>query len=166
MGGGISFELFARMRERVAGMVLISTGAVLPVSDVVFELLEKDYATFCKFLVKLSYSKSAPEMITSLALKELESMNKALVANDFAICNRFDYRALLSSIDVPVLIIANRGDKMVPPENAEEMARGIRGSKLVLFENTGHMPYLENHARVNEEIDGFLKKVLAKVPTT
>jgi proline iminopeptidase len=51
--------------------------------------------------------------------------------------NTFDFRAQLSQITCPSLIIQGRAD-MIPIEKSEEMAQAIPNSKMVILEKTGH----------------------------
>ncbi|MCX7678343.1 MAG: alpha/beta hydrolase, partial [Spirochaetes bacterium] len=155
MGGAFAFELYCRFPNKIAALILISTGAILPVSDVVFEYLRKDYTMFCNFLVKFLYSKNADETIKKLSNEELLSLNPEILENDFKICSKVDYRNILKDIRIPVLIIANRDDKMVPLKYAEELANEISHSQLVIFETDGHMPHVENAKSTAEAIKEF-----------
>ena len=164
MGGGVTFELFKKRPDLVRGMIFMATGAVLPVSPLAFDFMEKDYNTFCSFVVKLSFSKEAPDAVKSLAQKELEGADRNVVKNDFAVCNGFDYTGLLPSIAVPVLVLANRHDKMVPPDKPEGLAQGVKNARLVIYDKQGHLPFLENHGQVNGDIEAFMRDLAARKP--
>lgn len=156
MGAGIAFELYSRMQKRVQALIIISAGARLPVSDIAFDFLDKDFGAFCEFVVKLSYSKDAPAAMRELSLKELKSQDRAVVRNDFVICNVFDHTQLLEAFDVPILILASIGDKMIPIERSREVAQAVRHSKIVEYKWDGHMPHIEHHETISEDIDQFL----------
>jgi proline iminopeptidase len=64
----------------------------------------------------------------------------------------YDVRPLLGAITAPTLIVAGRHDWITPPSQAEEIHRLIPGSEYVLFEDSGHMPFIE-------EQQGFLAVV-------
>lgn len=53
----------------------------------------------------------------------------------------------LPTITQPVLVIAGRHDRTCSMEAAEATARGIRGSELVVFQNSAHMPFVEENER-------------------
>lgn len=156
MGGGIALEIYKRHPARVEGLIFVSAAAVLPVSQVVFDVFDQDYAAFCGFLVKLSYGRGASEELKKAALEELDRMDRGVIKNDFVICNGFDYRPMLSDIKVPCLIMANRNDKMVPGEYVRELADGISDSTLIIYDTEGHMPFLENTDQVNRDITSFI----------
>lgn len=156
MGGALAFELYRRFKAQIPAMIFISSSATLPVSDIVFNLIKSDYASFCDFLVKFLYSKNANDALKSLSKEELASLNPTIIENDFRICSMIDYRSDLASIDTPTLIIANRKDKMLPLSLMEDLSQMIAKAKLVVFEEDGHMPHLENPKAAAEEIRRFL----------
>jgi proline iminopeptidase len=49
----------------------------------------------------------------------------------------------LGEIGAPTLIVVGREDFITPPSQARILHEGILGSKLVIFERSGHMPWLE-----------------------
>lgn len=159
MGGGIILEAYDRVPEKVAGLVFLSTGATLPVSDLVFDFLEKDFKVFCEFLVKLSYSRALAEEVRQMVLKEAQSLDPALVKNDFRICAAFDYTDMLKRVSVPAIVLACTGDKMVPHTVSRRLAEGIPGARMEVCEGDGHMPYFERHKEVNERIEHFIQSL-------
>ena len=54
-----------------------------------------------------------------------------------------DVVSRLGEIDVPTLILSGRHDFFCPPSQAERLRRGIRGSEVVIFEQSGHYPFVE-----------------------
>jgi proline-specific peptidase len=64
----------------------------------------------------------------------------------------------LGEIRVPTLVISGRYDKATPTI-AETVHQGIRGSKWVLFENSSHMPHVEETERYIDVLDDFLTQV-------
>lgn len=156
MGGALAFELYRRCKNQIPAMIYISSSSTLPVSNVVFDLMKNDYNAFCDFLIKFLYSRHANESLKKLSKKELALINPAIIENDFRICSLIDYRSDLASIESPVLIIANRKDKMLSFSLMEELARSIANSKLVVFDDDGHMPHLENPAATAKAIEDFL----------
>jgi pimeloyl-ACP methyl ester carboxylesterase len=67
----------------------------------------------------------------------------------------------LGEIDVPTLITSGRHDECTPAL-VEPLATGIRGAEWVLFEESAHMPYLEEPDRYLEVVGGFLERVEAQ----
>jgi pimeloyl-ACP methyl ester carboxylesterase len=57
---------------------------------------------------------------------------------------------------VPVLIVWGARDHLVPAHHADHAHREIRGSRLEVFEDAGHLPQLEEPARFVEVLERFL----------
>jgi pimeloyl-ACP methyl ester carboxylesterase len=64
----------------------------------------------------------------------------------------------LGELDVPTLVTSGRYDECTPAL-VEPLARGIEGAEWVLFEESAHMPYLEETARYLEVLGAFLERV-------
>ncbi|MGL5806208.1 MAG: proline iminopeptidase-family hydrolase [Xenococcaceae cyanobacterium] len=64
----------------------------------------------------------------------------------------------LSEIFVPTLLLSGRYDE-VTPACVEKLKQGISGSEWVLFENSSHMPHLEETERFLQVLDEFLSRV-------
>ena len=55
----------------------------------------------------------------------------------------YNVTARLSEIKSPTLVMAGRYDWICPPSQAHIMHDGIPGSELVIFEESGHLPFIE-----------------------
>jgi len=64
----------------------------------------------------------------------------------------------LSEIRVPTLILSGRYDEATPVV-VETLHRGIQGSKWIVFENSSHMPHLEEPQRYIQVLNDFLNDV-------
>jgi pimeloyl-ACP methyl ester carboxylesterase len=62
----------------------------------------------------------------------------------------------LHRIDVPTLILWGRHDKLVPVSYADEFAKRIKGSRVEILENSGHIPQVEE----TEKTLGFVQEFL------
>lgn len=70
----------------------------------------------------------------------------------------WDRIARLAEIRVPTLITVGRFDE-IPPVCAETMRRGIAGSRVVVFEHSGHTAHLEETERYLQVVGDFLQAV-------
>jgi len=68
----------------------------------------------------------------------------------------YDVRDRLREIRVPTLILHGRYDARVPRERAEELHRGIAGSRLVVLDDCGHWPHVEKRAEFVAAVKEFL----------
>jgi len=64
--------------------------------------------------------------------------------------------ALIATLKVPTLILWGGRDRLFPPEDGLAFARDIAGSRLVLFDELGHVPHEEDPARSVAELRRFL----------
>jgi proline-specific peptidase len=64
----------------------------------------------------------------------------------------------LNEIHVPTLLLSGRYDEATP-EIVETMHRGIKDSKWVIFENSSHMPHLEEPEKYRQVLLDFLNRV-------
>jgi pimeloyl-ACP methyl ester carboxylesterase len=68
----------------------------------------------------------------------------------------YDTRHRLTEIEIPTLVVWGLNDQIVPVEAAIGYHRLIPGSRLELFERTGHVPQMERPTRFNRLLDEFL----------
>jgi pimeloyl-ACP methyl ester carboxylesterase len=73
----------------------------------------------------------------------------------------WDVTARLGEIRVPTLITSGRHDECTPKLVAP-LHEGIAGSEWVLFEDSAHMPYLEERERYLQVVGDFLERVEAR----
>src|SRR5207249_1662698 len=67
----------------------------------------------------------------------------------------WNWRPKVSTITVPTLIIHGEADP-IPLETAREWASTIRGSRLVVAPQAGHMTYVETPALFFQSVEEFL----------
>ncbi len=70
----------------------------------------------------------------------------------------FDITDRLPEIEVPVLLISGEHDEVRPHVVAKVHER-LRDSEWVLFEDSSHMPHVEEHERFLEIVEAFLERV-------
>jgi proline-specific peptidase len=70
----------------------------------------------------------------------------------------WDVTSRLQEIRVPTLVTGGRHDE-ARPEHLKVLADGITDGEIVIFENSSHTAFIEEHERYIEVIDGFLSRV-------
>jgi proline iminopeptidase len=68
----------------------------------------------------------------------------------------FDLGPRLREIQVPTLVIAGAYDRSVTPEQAREAANALPQGKLLVMENSGHYPFVEEPEAFLSAVLGFL----------
>jgi proline iminopeptidase len=70
---------------------------------------------------------------------------------------KLDFRARLSSINAPVLVLAGRCDGVVLPRFATAFQKYVPKAKFVMFEHSGHYPFVEESPLFLKTIEEFLR---------
>jgi proline iminopeptidase len=65
----------------------------------------------------------------------------------------------LGEVATPVLVLTGRHDRTCVVAAAEAMATKIPGAQLRIFEDSGHMTFVEEPARYLDEVSAFLDRV-------
>ena len=68
----------------------------------------------------------------------------------------FDVTSRLAEIRIPTLVIHGAHDRIVPAANAQRLADGIAGARLVVFPDAGHVYTTDAPDAANQEILRFL----------
>jgi len=69
---------------------------------------------------------------------------------------RLSYADRLQEVQAPTLILAGRHDPEAPLQCSEELLQGIPDSSLVVFEQSGHHPFIEETPLFAQMMDAFL----------
>jgi non-heme chloroperoxidase len=70
-----------------------------------------------------------------------------------------DYRPVLERVTVPSLVVVGRDEKLVPVAAGKYVAERLPDARLLVFERSGHCPFLEEPERFNEEVDRFIRSL-------
>ncbi|MBP7738966.1 MAG: alpha/beta hydrolase [Spirochaetes bacterium] len=160
MGGGVCLEACRRRLSGMIGMVLVSTSAVLPISDVLVDIMERDDMNALADMIVGAVFSRKMEVLIGFARKGLHEMDRNVILTDMEICRGMDYTGILGNIDIPVLVIANRGDKVINCDSTTALASGIPNARVVVFDHSGHVPFFENPHGFNDAVDAFLADCL------
>jgi pimeloyl-ACP methyl ester carboxylesterase len=168
MGGRVALEVFRMTRNRIERLALLDTGvhplepgetekrmALLDlgrsegmealVDSWLTPMVHPDHRSDDVLMARLR------QMCVSAGIDRFENQITALI-------NRPDARPILADIDCPTLVATGRQDAWSPVAQHEEIAREIRGSELVVFENAGHMAPAETPEDVTEALRRWLKR--------
>lgn len=78
-----------------------------------------------------------------------------LIGGDIA---KLDFRAQLKNLKMPTLIIMGRYDRVSLPSYALQFKRYAPQAKCVMFEKSGHFPFIEENAEALRVLRDFLSK--------
>jgi len=71
----------------------------------------------------------------------------------------FDVSDRLGEIRVPTLILQGAGDWILPPEPCSTLLGAIPGSRTVIFERSGHLPFVEEPDRFLAVVQDWLAEL-------
>lgn len=153
MGGYVAMEIMRKAPERVLKLALLDT-MVRPDDEtrakarrglLALAQLGRFKGVTPQLLPKLVHPRCNGTAIAHTVQGMAEAVGKeGFVRQQLAIIDRPDYRPLLQSVVVPTLIIVGENDEITPPEESEEIHRGIPHSRLVVLPQCGHLPPLEH----------------------
>lgn len=159
MGGAIAQELALCHEARLAGLVLLSTGARLRVAPQILAGLLADFDGTVDLLVKWMYGEGADPNLLRLGARRLREAPPAVLHADFAACDVFDRRPDVGRIDVPTLVLCGEADIMTPVKSSQHLHDQIRRSELVVIPGGGHMVALQQPRAVAEHVARFLDRL-------
>jgi pimeloyl-ACP methyl ester carboxylesterase len=159
MGGAVAQVLALDHPERVAGLVLIGTGAKLRVAPALLDVILTDLRAFLALMADWAFGPDAPAELKELGTKAMGETEPAVLHGDFTACDLFDIRDRLAEIRVPTLVIGGTADKMTPLRFSRYLADQISGAQLEILEGAGHMMALEQPASVAAAVTEFLSRL-------
>ncbi len=159
MGGAVALEIGLRRIQAVSGLVLISTGAYLPVGESILNLISSDYPKATDLIVKLSWSRDAPELLTTRAKERLLDNDPQTTFRDFSACNCFNVAKKIESMDRPTLVVSGSTDRMVPPQCGQTLVELLPNARLVEIDGGSHMVFLEKPVVIAAVIANFLSEL-------
>ena len=97
--------------------------------------------------------------IAEYAAQTAGAVNSAAVLRHFAVqgYGGIEVEDQLDRVSQPVLVLAGRHDRVCSVPAAEAMANGIPRARLVIFENSGHMTFVEENESYLAAVRQFLQ---------
>lgn len=86
----------------------------------------------------------------------LRSGNRDALSKRFAQADWGAGSERIKTLKLPTLILWGGKDRLIAPEHARQFERDIAGSRLVMFDDLGHVPHEEDAARTVLEAKKFL----------
>jgi pimeloyl-ACP methyl ester carboxylesterase len=159
MGGAIAqAEVLARP-ERLAGLVLVGTGARLSGLARLVGLLRENPREGQRLIQDLSFAPGASPECVELVDRVLRGAAPLVTLADYLACDRFDVGERLAAIRTPTLVLAGAEDRLTPLAYGRFLAETIPGARLVEIPAAGHFPQLEQPHTVNAAIREFLARL-------
>lgn len=171
MGGQIALEFYRLYPQRVTALILADTFAQLDTP----ENKQNRYWTADR-LMREGMQGYAQDNLSKMICPQTIATQPAVVQHVMEMmlttppagaaaalrgrAERQDYTEILSQIAAPTLIVVGDQDAFTPVSDAKYMHERIPQSELVVIEQAGHMPNLEQPEAFNQALRGFLEKTI------
>jgi pimeloyl-ACP methyl ester carboxylesterase len=168
MGGYVALEIMRQAPQRVERLALLDTRARPDSPDenerrrTLMRIAQgaKGFAPVNKRMLPLLVhaSRLTDQALVNIIQEMAERTGiDGYLRQQEAIMSRRDFRPGLADITCPTLVLCGRQDAITLLSSHEEMAAGIRGARLVVLEECGHLSTLEKPDGVNAALRGWLE---------
>lgn len=160
LGGVVAFELWKRAPERLLSMTLggsfaaYNDSAAYAAAVIEAVISAGTMTAFAAARVEKLGLPPGPRMretIEQMACKSVESYCASTQATWTG-----DYRSLLSTITVPVLVVCGARDAVAPPRYSQQIAQAVRDARLEVIDGAGHVVNADAPERFNALLKQFL----------
>jgi pimeloyl-ACP methyl ester carboxylesterase len=182
LGGGIAMEFTYLFPERVNGLVLVASGGLgrevnlllrmptLPGAELVLPLMASGFArrqgnklARTLRLVGIRGSTDVAEAWHGFEQLSDGDSRRAFLATIRSVVGpdgqRVSAADLLPRLNVPTLVVWGDRDRMIPLRHAQEAVAQLPDARLVVLEQAGHFPHLDQPERFAELMRGFTSEV-------
>ena len=173
MGGYVALEMLAQAPRKLSALALLDTAA-RPESPAGAVVRDKTVAAIGRnfeqvvdaVLLLATHPKTQlqPVLMQQLRALMLGIGPAAAIRQNQAIKARRDHRAALPQIEMPVLVMCGRQDRITPPELAEELAALLPKARLEWIEEAGHMTPVEQPQQVARLLQQLLQPLPQPLP--
>lgn len=159
MGGAIVQEFALHYPGRLAGIVLVGTGARLRVAPAILDGIRSDFPAAACAITDGVHAPGAPAQFKRLYLQRYLENDPDVLYGDFYACDQFDRRSDTARIETPALVVCGTGDTMTPPKFSEHLAQTLPHARLALIPHAGHMVALEAPEETTAAVEAFLRTI-------
>lgn len=170
MGGYIALNAVLKHPDRFDGLILNDTQCIADTPEIkenrcqaIIRIMKNGVEQYADEIIKNLF---APESFTKkknviTAVKEMiiSTPKQSLCNTLHALAERKETCDQLPEINIPVLIMVGKEDKITPIAAAQQMHEKILNSKLEIIQQAGHLSNLEDPTAFNTHLVKFLELV-------
>jgi pimeloyl-ACP methyl ester esterase len=161
MGGILAVELARRLGDRASALALVATPVVAAEGDErragIRTAMSEDFRGFIRGFAASFFAAGKDAPLHAWVAGELEKTPPHVAQACFDAFAAVDLRDRLSALRMPTAVIHGRHDALVPVAAAEEAVRSIPEARLVVLEQSGHAPLLEEPDAFNAALGELLR---------
>ncbi|MDZ5609510.1 alpha/beta hydrolase [Bacillus pseudomycoides] len=121
--------------------------------------VQTNQVEFLKGFIPLMFKNPLSIEVSTWMLEEVTKVPASIASAILFDQSVVDYRKELKTITKPTLLCFGREEKLIPVSAGEHLHEHIHNSKLVIFENSCHCPFLEETERFNTVLDSFIQSL-------
>lgn len=170
MGGYVALAFYRLFPRRVRALVLADTRATPDTEEArqgreasARKALKEGMGAIADALLPKLFAPSTveekPEVVRRVREMIMATKPEGAAAALRGIAARRDQTSLLPNILAPTLIIVGRDDALTPLSDSEFLRREIRGSRLEIIEDAGHVSNIERPTEFTHVLKDFLDKL-------
>ena len=156
MGGAIAQTLALTHPEVIKGIVLVGTGVRLKVFPMILNEIKTNFKETVPKIVQFAYSRKTPSELIERGINDMMRCRPEVLYGDFLACDRFDIMNEVEKINLPTLILCGDEDELTPVKFSQFLHERIKGSKLEILPNAGHMVMMEASEAFNQKVGEFI----------
>jgi 3-oxoadipate enol-lactonase len=160
LGGAVGMWLGANASERLDGLVLAGTSAYFGPPERWIERAQLVRAEGMEPIADATMERWFTPAFAGIA--PFRAGLVATPAEGYAACcealRDWDFRAELGRISAPTLVLVGADDPATPPEQAELIAAGIPGARLLVLPNAAHLLNVEQPEMFDAAVLEHLRK--------
>jgi pimeloyl-ACP methyl ester carboxylesterase len=156
MGGAIVLTLALTHPELIHKIVLAGTGARLRVYPGILNGIKDHFEESVPKMLRFAFSRRSSLDLIEKGISNLMKCGPEVLYSDFLACDRFDLMKEVEKIDLPTLILSGEEDEMAPVKYSQFLHDRIKGSKMEILPDAGHMVMMESPQVFNEKIGEFI----------
>lgn len=167
MGGIVAMEILRQAPERVSKLALMDTNPFAELQAVKLRREPQIKAVSSGALpqvmrdeMKPNYLVESPQKVNLLELcmeMALDLGPSIFINQSIALRERADQTSTLQNFEGEALVLCGRHDKLCPVERHEFMHQLMPNSHLVIIENAGHLPTLEQPTETTLALEHWLE---------
>lgn len=170
MGGFIALNAMRGFPDRFEALILCDTQCIADSAETkakryqtINDTSVESTNTFNEgFIKKVFHEKSLnhkKDLVGDLRSVVFANSQHMIAMGLKAIADHSETCAILADINIPTLIICGREDAVTPLIQSEYMNKSIKGSRLAVIEDAGHVSNLEQVDVFNKHLGSFLREL-------
>lgn len=157
LGGAVALEVARTRPELVDALVIVASGARLPVPERVMAGLRESFEMECTRLLEGFFAR--PDGVAVEVAEALAAAGPETLEADYEACRSVDLRGALDDITAPALVIAGADDPLTPVWLSEELARELPMAEMAVVADARHMPMVDAPETVNMLIAAHMARM-------